>query len=317
MKYFGLILLTFSLVACHKEEIAIEPHEAGEYAVFQAEMGQNYEHQIFFSLETNSVVSSNLKSEWDLGFESDPSGKHIVLNTSRGMAVHRSNLPFDAITDESGLEWEYDVTSGNLDSTAFGEWNQYSLFVIDLGYDENGAHLGYRKLQITSVNSTQFDIVWGDISDQTGSSDVILRDQSNTKFTYYKIGGGVVNIAPEDDEYDLIFTQYTHLFQNPLHAYVVTGVLMNRVGTAGVRIADKTFEEVDFETAQTLSYSTDISTIGYDWKEFDFNTSLYEVDPTITYVVQSHDGFYYKFHFVDFYNDQGIKGYPKMEIQKL
>ena len=186
-----------------------------------------------------------------------------------------------------------------------------------MGYDEAGAHLGFKKLQINSVNSAQFDIVWGDISDQTGTSDIILRDQSNTQFTYYKIGGGVVNIAPEDDEYDLIFTQYTHLFQNPLHAYVVTGVLLNRVGTAGVRITDKTFEEVDFVAAETMTYSSDISTIGYDWKEFDFNTSLYEVDPTITYVVQSHDGFYYKFHFVDFYNDQGIKGYPKMEVQRL
>jgi len=47
-----------------------------------------------------------------------------------------------------------------------------------------------------------------------------------------------------------------------------------------------------------------------------FAKGFYEVFPKMIYIIQTPLG-YYKFHFVDFYNTSGDKGYPKFEYQKL
>ena len=52
-------------------------------------------------------------------------------------------------------------------------------------------------------------------------------------------------------------------------------------------------------------------------ENLNFNTNAYSVNPKMNYILKVADGFYYKLHFLDFYNDQGIKGYPKFEFQKL
>jgi hypothetical protein len=37
----------------------------------------------------------------------------------------------------------------------------------------------------------------------------------------------------------------------------------------------------------------------------------------MVYVVRTSEGLFYKIHFIDFYNETGLKGYPKFEIAAL
>lgn len=310
-------LVGLALISCEKEEIAIASHDSGDAIEAQIELGQYYKRQVFYRLSTNEVVSSNDKTAWDLGFESAAASWHIVLNSSRGMAVHRSDLAFGDLTSENGLAWTWDVQSGNLDSTAFGDWNAgNSLYVLDMGYDHLGNHQGHKKLVLTDVNATEYTLEYGDLTDLTPQITTVQKNTDNL-FTFFKFGIGEVTIAPPNEAWDLEFTQYTHLFYDPMEAYVVTGVLLNRHNTSAAHIANKPFSEINYEDALSLTYSKDLDYIGYDWKWYDYETMLYTVDPTITYIVKTNQGFYYKLHFIDFYNNLGQKGYPKMELQLL
>ena len=131
------------------------------------------------------------------------------------------------------------------------------------------------------------------------------------------MGEGEVTIAPPNEDWDLKFTQYTHVFHSPSQPYVVTGALLNRFNTTAARIENKPFNDVVFDDIASLTFSSNMDYIGYDWKTFDFTNSIYIVHSEVTYIVRTSQGGYYKFHFVDFYNDQGEKGYPKMEVQLL
>lgn len=311
------ILIIFLITSCIKKEIPVSQHISGTGTETQIEMGQDYRKQLFYSLKNNSVIKSNNKEEWDLGFESSTTGWHIILNSSRRMAASKNQANFADITDADNLSWNWDAHTGNLDSTAIDNWlNENYLYIIDMGYNHLGIHLGYKKLKCLEMDEDQYTIEFGDLIELTASTTSILKN-SSTLFTYYKFGVGEIDIAPINSKWDLQFTQYTHLFTNPSDAYLVTGVLLNRLNTSAAKITSKTFEEINFYNAEDISYSSDISYIGYNWKWYNFTTSLYTVDSETTYLVKTAEGLIYKLHFIDFYNELGIKGYPKMEIQKL
>ncbi|MCH2231290.1 MAG: hypothetical protein MK105_13190 [Crocinitomicaceae bacterium] len=316
---FGVIIICvlFGLISCKKDEIPIPKHEAGEGQVSQIPMGEDYANQLFYDLETNSVISTNDKTDWDLGFESNDDGWHVVLNTSKGMGVHRSDLAFDQITSDVGLDWHWDKQTGNLDSTAIGDWtNVDKTYVIDLGYNSAGTHLGFKKLMINDYTASTFTIEVGDLTSVIAQEMIVTKDD-NTSFTYFSFNDGVVDIAPSKDSWDLMFTQYTHLFNDPATIYVVTGVLLNRFETQAALIEDKSFELVDYNDAVSANYSSNLNYIGYNWKTYDYDNAVYIVDPNKIYIVKTFAGIYYKMHFIDFYNDSGIKGYPTFEVVQL
>ena len=80
---------------------------------------------------------------------------------------------------------------------------------------------------------------------------------------------------------------------------------------------DFTFVEIDKSIAEGLTYSSYADVIGYDWNFFDFGTSSFIINSDLIYVIKNQNGYYFKLHFVDFYNDSGLKGYPKFEFQQL
>ncbi len=309
---FGLALLP----ACMKEEIAVPKHVSGDTQVNEIEMTQDYRNQLYFDLSTNQVVQSNLKTAWDLAFESV--GNHIVLNTSKGMAVHKSAASFAAINSAEDLEdWNWDVHSGNLDSTAIGNWveNDFT-YVIDRGYNWSGDHQGYYKMRITTVNDEQFEISYAEISDDTPAYYAIVKS-STAQFTYFSFETGTISIAPADTEYDLIFTQYTHLFTDPTTPYVVTGVLSNRAHTSIASLDAIPFAEIELQDVELLEFSYDIDVIGYDWKHYSLEDGIFTTDADRNYIIRTQTGLFYKFRIVGFYNIEGLKGYPNIEFQAL
>ncbi|MBD3637028.1 MAG: HmuY family protein [Crocinitomicaceae bacterium] len=313
---FGALMLLL-ICACEKDEIAIDPHQAGDAEEYQVAMEQDYRNQLFFDLETGEVVCSNLKTEWDLGFECASEGFHVVMNTSKGMAVHHSSMGFSEIVSATGLDWTWDAHSGNLDSTAIGNWTTNNeRYIIDRGYDHTGTHQGYYKINLVSVNEAEYKVEYGEITTTEPLTIIIPKSQKHN-FRYFSFEDGVGAIAPEKDKWDLVFTQYTHLFTDPISPYVVSGVLLNRYKTFAGVINDIPFTSVTFEDAEQLNLSTAINTVGYDWKWYDYDEGVYKVDPTIVYIIQTSEGYYYKLHFVDFYNETGEKGFPKFECQRL
>lgn len=312
------VILFFS---CEKKELPAPKYERGDVITNQVNMTSNYKNQIWFSLSENKIESTNHKTDWDLGFECSANGTHIILNSSLGMRVYKTNhAQLLDVTDTIGLAINgiVDSPTGNLDSTAIGNWqNDNNVYVIDRGYSETGQGLGYYKLKITTVSASQFLFEYADVFGTQIHQGVVNKNAQYNFIAYSFQTHQQLFIEPIKLNYDLCFTQYTHVYINPIQYYQVTGVLTNSNLTRVLKITDKLFNDIVISDTIGRLFSNNKNSIGFDWKTFDFNTSLFTVNPSYSYIIIDSKGFYYKLHFIDFYNSSGIKGYPTFEYKKL
>ena len=319
----GLIFIYFLFISCEQNEIAIEKHPMGEIEESQISMGSNYSRQIFYNASTNMVVSNNLKTDWDLAFETSENGAQIIINSSTFSQISElTNHMFDDPVPVSiqDLTWQWDSPEGIYYSTAFGVTPSSNTYILDRGYNLDGTSRGYRKIKIDSVNSTAFFITCANL-DNTGLQNFEVKKDSRYNYQYLSFNdNSILNIEPPKDDWDLVFTQYTHLFVDNIEtpAYLVTGVLINYLNN--VMVAKDTvnsFDAITLDIINTYSFSNYQDAIGYNWKEYNFQSQAYTVNTDITYILKDVSDRYFKMRFIDFYNDNGIKGYPKFEIQEL
>lgn len=321
MRYLILLSIIVFFVSCEKKELPAPAYDRGDALTVEIEMTSNYKNQVWYSLSENKVVSANLKSAWDLAFESSANGTHVFLNGSKSMRVYKTNFTSLAmVTDTAGLEanGKADMPSGNTDSTGIGDWQTTNtVYIVNRGYNENGQLQGFYKLKINTVSASAFSIEYGDIFGTQTYQQTIVKDPGYN-FIYFSFATNQqVTIEPAQAAYDLCFTQYTHIFTNPLQYYLVTGVLNNTHNTRITKITDRPFAEITINDTLGRVFGSNRNVIGYEWKSFDLNSNLYTVNPALCYIIQDSKGFYYKLHFIDFYNTSGIKGYPKFEFKKL
>lgn len=316
----SLLAGTLALASCKKGELPVPKHDSGDVITSAVNMESNYRYQVYFDLKTNTVVGSNLKTAWDLAFDAEASGYHIKLNGSKSMyAYDTETTDFDAVTDTSGFGngKSWDEPTGNLDSTAVGEWTgENHVYIIDRGYNENGVHQGFRKIVFESVNANEYQVKFAALNG-SGLTELTIAKDDTYNFAFLSFeSSSVVMIEPPKADWDLVFTQYTHIFYEPeLTVYLVTGCLLNHSGTRSVMDETNAFADIDFSFVSGYNFTSNVNTIGYDWKEF--NGSTYVVLSDKNYIIEDRDGLYYKLHFIDFYNSAGVKGNPKWEYQQL
>ncbi len=318
-----VLLASLALIfSCDKGEMPIDPHSSGDVETSMLEVGSNYGNQLFYNLETNSVISSNMKLEWDLGFLTSEDEWHVLLNSARGGSVWRINededLDFEGIPKLEDAVWQYDSPDGALDSTAIDDYRlNNEFFVIDRGYSPNGDHTGYMKLKIDSVNSSGYFIRTADLEHDDEQSTFIEKDINLNQVCYSFDVNSTVEIEPISSNWDLLFTQYTNIFYDPFTPYLVVGVLSNTQHTLVSVDSEKSFDEITYDDAISYSYSSKLDAIGFDWKYYDFDAGAYLVNPNINYIIKDLNEQYFKLHFIDFYNEMGEKGFPSFEVQML
>ncbi|MFA5511660.1 MAG: HmuY family protein, partial [Candidatus Kapaibacterium sp.] len=104
---------------------------------------------------------------------------------------------------------------------------------------------------------------------------------------------------------------------NSLLPYSVTGVLINHTLTEASADSIKPFNQITLEDIDNYTFSKSPGFIGHEWKNFELNGEVYTAKDYITYIMKDVRGFYWKFRFIDFYNDDRQRGYPKFEFIKL
>jgi hypothetical protein len=309
------------LLACEKAELPIKKFDRGENETVQISMSANYKNQVWFSLAQNKVVSTNLKTAWDLGFECDPQGYHIILNSAKAMRAYQTNYTeLNQINDTLGLgkNGRADIANGYLDSTAIGDWRvQNNIYIIHNGYDENGKLQGFYKLKLINVTPQYFIIEYGKVNDSNTVIDTIVKNSAYRFAAYSMDQRKQLAIEPKKSDYDLCFTQYTHIFYSPFQYYQVTGVLNNTYKTRIIRIENKVYTDITINDTANYSFLVAQNTIGYDWKTFSLSTNTFTIDPKKCFIISDSKGFFYKLHFIDFYDAQGLKGHPKFEFKRL
>ncbi len=323
MKFFFNILLLFFvmiLFSCEKAELPVPAHDPGTVTTGIVNMESNYKWQLFYDLKTNTVVNQNPKISWDLGFETSATGYRVILNTSKAMFVRNTNnTDFTAAADTLGFaaNKRWDESSGNLDSTAIGDWrNTNSVYLIDRGYSETGVHQGFEKIQFQTVDVNKYVVRFSKLNGTEDTTLEINKD-STYNFTFLSFSSGSTTLVePPKTAWDLEFTQYTHIFYDtPITPYLVTGCLLNRYHTKAKMDSTITFSAINFSSVENYTLSSSVNSIGYDWKVYTNGT--YITNTKMNYIIEDKEGIYYKLHFIDFFNSSGIKGNPKWEYQKL
>ena len=77
------------------------------------------------------------------------------------------------------------------------------------------------------------------------------------------------------------------------------------------------FSEISYDMLSSFSFATESDIIGYDWKNYSFTSGSYTINSNINYIIKDRQQKYFKFRFIDYYNDAGDKGCPKFEMQEL
>ncbi len=318
MKNLLYLFLLIGIVSCEKDEIPRSKPIAGSADVVYVTMGSDYANQLFYNLKDKKVVLQNNREIWDLGFESTADGFHIVLNGSKLMGISKTAFTeLSAVSSAEDVAWNWDRPSGDFDSTAIGDWrNDANVYLVDRGSSTTGANLGKMKLKILSVTATKYQIEWAEVSEMTSHFSTITKNEAGS-FTYFSFNTGeAVTVEPAKETWDLCFTSYTHVFD--AHTpYLVTGVISNRAGVRVKPISDKSFADITYVDYLSSNFNNFINNIGYNWKVYDFDNSVYVVDMSQNFVIETAEGRVYKLHFLDFYDDFGVKGTPTMEMQEM
>lgn len=276
-------------------------------------VGASYVNQNYYQL-SSGTKSSVVKNNWDIAFQSSGSmGYAISINGYSGVSLYtypHANIngwagAFDTAglstwTPMMGDETTWDLGAFNQNADASNQfdlgWGNYdmtthfvtgdSLFVIKL---TDGS---FRKLWIKNLANGVYNFVYANLDGTNEQTASLTKANYATKnFGYYSL----VNNAAVDHEpvvntdWDLVFTQYTANLGMP---YTVTGVLSNQnVVTAKVEnVADVT----TFNDYATQTYSSNINTIGYNWKTYNMSTNAYVVTDSTVFFVQAVDSAIWK-----------------------
>jgi hypothetical protein len=316
---FVLPLLTMFLAGCMKDELPVPAQPRGEGQELEVCLGAGYNDQLWMDLLSGSTVSLNGKEAWDLAFESAPAGWHVMLNGSRLMTAWNIG-PVDITQpiDTNGMAAarRIDAPSGDMDSTAIGDCrNSNNVYVLDLGYGSLGQWYGIRKVRVMEVTSDRY-VFQTARQDGSDLDTVVVPKDPTRAFTSFSFSAGVIPVEPERGTWDLVFTQFTHQFYEPFLPYIVSGVL-SAPSTRVSQIDGGTFENISLADTIDHPFSSARDAIGYDWKEYSFETSSYTVRSNRTYIVQDAEGYYLKLRFLDFYSDVGQVGCPRFETVPL
>jgi len=325
------ICIVFMLLvsSCFQKDKPMEPFvwDGQTFAMSQS----MYTHQLFFDIESNSIARLNNNADWDLSFESSANGWHIRVNSSNYLNIYQTGVyDFTAQFSIDNTKWKYDNSNGNPDSTAVGAWvntgvhpYQYSGQVYLIGTYDGSSNKPIKKLIFSMVNDTSYKFSYADLNGDN-RKDILIKKDSSVNEVYFSITAGQqVNIEPNRNNWDLLFTQYeTTLFDNgkPL-PYYVRGVLINPNHVEAAVDSSKTFEQISIADIPSFNFHSTWDAIGYNWKsvaiDIASNSARYAVRSNYNYIIRDVKGNFYKLRFVSFYNLTGDEGYPTFDFKKL
>lgn len=313
--------------SCEKEELPLKLPPKGDSKLMVVSMGGNYEQQGFVNLEDSSVYLY-LQDEWDLQFDASPAGRLVFMNTGKGVQIARTGVTsFIQNFEAAAYTYGWDQPSGHPDSLMLSFWcnasgkTNDSVYIIDIG-----SHLSYEKryfqFKILEVTDSCYIIRFANFAGTDTTTLVIPKDHSKAHVYFsFANGGKVLNFEPAKEKWDFCFLRYKTIFElenKQILPYTVTGIFINPGRVAVAVDSSESYDKLTPNFVKTLGYSNHRDVMGYDWKVYNGNTSLYETRRQVNYIFRENTNplSYWKLHFIDFYQS-GVKGSPKFEFLKL
>lgn len=321
-----LFLLTLpAFTSCFIQDEPVTPHQPGEESYIQ--LSENiYEAQIYFDLGSESVTGVLPNNHHHLAFDARPNGWIIRLNTADNHKICRvDNLSFEeVIAIPDSANWVYDSSDGNFDSTAIGMWvdttalpYSYTNQVYLIGQFNGINYQVTRKIMFLSVDAEKYVFRMAKLNGDEDQEVTIYKSEEQDFICFNLVSAEVAEQLPRNS-WDFVFAPYTTtLYTNEgvPTPYNVRGVFINESQVVAAMDTLYEFQEITYEYIDSLNFTNQRDIIGHDWKYY--NGEDYVVRPHMNFVVRDSDGYYYKFRFTRFHDDQDVKGYPGFEFQRL
>lgn len=267
-------------------------------------VGSGYANNVFYSLENDeqAVVSA---TAWDIAFATslNPSSDlttSILFNYKTGSLYEipgSDPADFDN-ADTTGLStwgplFNSDTTwaKGAFNNTEFlggydYGWGTYDA-VTHMGIAANRVFIikysdnTYKKLKIDLSFSSGYTLTVANLDNSSPLTlNIPVTPYSAKNFVYASITAGtVLDLEPEATAWDLKFHQYPYL---ALGGYPVAGIFHN-YGTTAAEVHD--VNAAAYTDYGSQAFQSDISVIGYDWK----NAQAGTVEDSLVYFVKTQD----------------------------
>ncbi len=333
IKYLSIFLLLLLVSSCYKDDYEPDfgavPENNAVY-VDGIRMGDSYADQVYFDMSTQQMHYSKI-ADWDLAFYAQHDQRaHVRLNTGYGWtAAEAKSTEWDQVVDLSGIslaDFKIDDPGGDLSMMALGDFSTSAPHtkIYILRKDLFNGQFDYFKIQVANNQVGNYGIAFSLLGDT-------LPDYYKFQFTvdshrqvpqyhYVQIQNGVndsvQNLEDAELDWDICFTRYARFFPVDNINYIVTGVL-SRVGTLAYLDSTVDFQDITRDNIDESRFSARWDAIGFDWKILNANRTDYTVKDYYNYIIRTRSGVYYKLHFLGFYDNQGNKGNPKFEYEKL
>jgi hypothetical protein len=298
-------------------------------------MGAGYANHIWYSFNDGQTGTS-AKGNWELAFEMKNFGVGVHANRAVDMEVWKCpemDVEIDTQIDTNGMSATWPQVFNDDESWGLGAFNQLPTGTFNYGWGTynvvnhqvigstlyviklpNGTFkkffieskiMGVYTFQLANLDNTE--IIERTISNAQGLAD-------NSLMAYYSISNDeFLNREPNQTAWDILFTQYNSVTFGNAQNQRVVGVLMNE-NTQAVKISLN--NSTDSYTYSDDDMSDLINTVGYDWKELNYQTFQWFIHDTLVYVVKTQSGDYWELAFTSFSGQStGNIGIRKLKLQ--
>ncbi|WP_290840915.1 T9SS type A sorting domain-containing protein [Flavobacterium sp.] len=272
-------------------------------------MGPAYGNQVYYKLATQAQ-NAYPNNSWDIAFyRVSAMSMGVRTNEAKGILTYEvgPNSTWSTVDVSQEANW----TSLNNSDTAWegafdrgtatygwGEYNVVTHHVVGSVVFVLKTGTAFKKIKIddyfggyTFTFSDWTGTAW--TADQTVT--VANSASADRFYNYYSFTtNGTVIAEPINTEWDLLFTKYNaDYYGDGSLYYPVTGVLTHPT----VQVSENV-EPTGIPASPTMAYSTNISTIGYDWKTF--NGTGYTINTNKAFYVKLANGTVYRLVFATF-----------------
>jgi hypothetical protein len=274
---------------------------------------------VYLNLNTGDKAKAD-RDNWDIAFENLGTTASVLINGQKGVQLYTTPYTVSdwASFDTSGMSsWmEYINSSESWSSGAFNQqleagndfdlgWGKYnvqnhvitgdSVFLLKL------ADGSYKKIYVNDLTTGTYTFTYADVDGSNEKKKQVTKnDMKDQNFGFYSIvNESVVKREPATKDWDLVFTEYiTPIPTGPgqFQNYPVSGVKINK----GIDVAQRDGISVSSDDTTGLSWNTNISEIGSDWKTFNRTTMMYEYAKDRTYFVRLAGGSVWKIYFTQY-----------------
>jgi|688.fasta_scaffold136630_2 hypothetical protein len=331
---FLLTLLLFFYSSCLKKDKVL-PLLSSAGTMDSVVIGEQYQEVVYYDFEMKKIVATAKVDDWDLSFESNDSGTHVFINGGKTWngangvwAYNTHQTQFSAVKSASAINeanYLFDAPSGLPDSTAFGTWYTGSLENGNL-QSKNEVYIikldptSFIKCRIKNCTVNDYQIECAPLSADTVTAISFVKEKDKNCIYVNWSNNALRKVAmePNKNAWDIVFTRFRHIYYDLNNfPYIVNAVLINPYQTLVAADSVTGYQQIKSYNYPGIQWVPNRNIIGFDWKSYDIQSGLYKVNPNKSYLIKTNSGYYYKLHFLDFYNKNGIKGTPTFEFDRL